>query len=295
MAKNQFKPELDRIVPEWSGVVPAAVAACFTCRSGGVSSGPYGTLEGIMGLNLADHVGDAAACVRMNRSILTQCLPAEPKWLRQVHGTTIVNAAELAAGVVPEADASFTTRPGVVLCVMTADCLPVLIAEKRGRAVAAVHAGWRSLAAGIVQKTVERLRAELNDPVAEFAVWFGPRIGAEDLPWATTCSKRCAKRFQALTRTFAKTRRVRMKGSGLPTWAALRGQRSQLRALVKSTSSTARFRPMRTPRAFGASAATGSVRAATRRSSGSTRPKRPDGRAASRHLPREQFRCGGRN
>ena len=173
MAKNQFKPELDRIVPEWSGVVPAAVAACFTCRSGGVSSGPYGTLEGIMGLNLADHVGDAAACVRMNRSILTQCLPAEPKWLRQVHGTTIVNAAELAAGVVPEADASFTTRPGVVLCVMTADCLPVLIAEKRGRAVAAVHAGWRSLAAGIVQKTVERLRAELNDPVAEFAVWFG--------------------------------------------------------------------------------------------------------------------------
>lgn len=180
MAKNQFKPELDRIVPEWSGVVPAAVAACFTCRSGGVSSGPYGTLEGIMGLNLADHVGDAAACVRMNRSILTQCLPAEPKWLRQVHGTTIVNAAELAAGVVPEADASFTTRPGVVLCVMTADCLPVLIAEKRGRAVAAVHAGWRSLAAGIVQKTVERLRAELNDPVAEFAVWFGPRIGAED-------------------------------------------------------------------------------------------------------------------
>ena len=284
MAKNQFKPELDRIVPEWSGVVSAAVAACFTCRSGGVSSGPYGTLEGIMGLNLADHVGDAAACVRMNRSILTQCLPAEPKWLRQVHGTTIVNAAELAAGVVPEADASFTTRPGVVLCVMTADCLPVLIAEKRGRAVAAVHAGWRSLAAGIVQKTVERLRAELNDPAAEFAVWFGPRIGAEDFAVGDDVLEAMRETIPSADAHFCEN----TKGAHEGKWLADLGG-------LAPTSSTARFRPMRTPRAFGASAATGSVRAATRRSSGSTRPKRPDGRAASRHLPREQFRCGGRH
>lgn len=180
MAKNQFKPELERIVPEWSVAVPASVGACFTCRAGGVSSGPYGTTEGIMGLNLADHVGDAPACVRMNRSILTHCLPAEPKWLRQVHGDAVVDAALIAPGDVPQADASFTTKPGVVLAVMTADCLPVLLADKKGRAVAAVHAGWRSLAAGIIQKAVARVREALGDPKAQLAAWLGPRIGADD-------------------------------------------------------------------------------------------------------------------
>ena len=177
---NSFKPELERIVPDWADKVPETVGACFTCRSGGVSSGPYGTLEGIMGLNLADHVGDASACVRMNRSILTQCLPAEPKWLKQVHGTNVVDAAQIAQGVVPEADASFTTTPGVVLVVMTADCLPLFLADRQGRGVAAIHAGWRSLAAGIIQKTAVALREAIGDAQAEFAAWLGPRIGAED-------------------------------------------------------------------------------------------------------------------
>ena len=80
----------------------------------------------------------------------------------------------------PQADASFTTKPGVVLAVMTADCLPVLLADKKGRAVAAVHAGWRSLAAGIIQKAVARVREALGDPKAQLAAWLGPRIGADD-------------------------------------------------------------------------------------------------------------------
>ncbi len=173
-----FKPELERVSPEWTPDAPERVGAFFTCRTGGVSSGPWGGPEGIMGFNLADHTGDNASCVRMNRSILAQMLPAEPKWLRQVHGAAVVCADGIDPAQPPEADASYTKTPGVVCCVMTADCLPVLLADKRGRIVAAVHAGWRSLAAGVIQKTVEAMRAEVPD--LALRAWLGPRIGADD-------------------------------------------------------------------------------------------------------------------
>lgn len=171
-----FKPELESIVAEWTKDAPKGVRAFFTCRSGGVSSGPWGGRDGIMGLNLAAHTGDAKSCVRMNRSIVTQCCPAEPKWITQVHGVTVLRADDVEGA--PEADATWTSTPGVVSCVMTADCLPVLIADRDGRIVAAVHAGWRSLADGILQETVAKLRAELPD--FRPAVWFGPRIGADE-------------------------------------------------------------------------------------------------------------------
>lgn len=178
-----FKPELERIDAGWAA--PKNVHAFFTCRAGGVSSGPYGSLEGIMGLNLASHTGDAPSCVRMNRQILRGMLPAEPKWLKQVHGTTILNADLPDSGEGPwEADASITTTKGTVLCVMTADCLPVLLADSEGRGAAAVHAGWRSLADGIVQKTVRALTQAIEakhsgEPVRLLA-WLGPRIGRDD-------------------------------------------------------------------------------------------------------------------
>lgn len=170
-----YKPELDVIKPQWTGEAPLRVRALFTCRSGGVSSGPWGAAGGMMGLNLAMHTGDARACVRMNRSIVTQCCPSEPRWLTQVHGTAVIRAED--ASDAPEADAAWTASPGIVPCVMTADCLPVLFADRSGRAVAAAHAGWRSLAGGILQKTV----AALREAVPDFrpAVWLGPRIGAE--------------------------------------------------------------------------------------------------------------------
>ena len=87
-----FKPELESILPNWTKGAPKHVKAFFTCRTGGVSSGPYGGPNGIMGLNLALHTGDVKSCVMMNRSIVTQCCPSEPKWLTQVHGTTVVCA-----------------------------------------------------------------------------------------------------------------------------------------------------------------------------------------------------------
>jgi polyphenol oxidase len=170
------KPGLNILQPDWKGIAPDGVDALFTLRSGGVSSGPWGGADGVMGLNVAPHTGDFPACVRMNRSIAAQLVPADPVWLRQVHGTEVVEADAVKGE--PEADASYTLKPGVVCTVMVGDCLPVLIAERRSRAVAAVHASWRSLAAGIVQKTVRILREKVG-PDADFAAWLGPRIGPE--------------------------------------------------------------------------------------------------------------------
>ena len=153
------KPGLDILQPAWKDRAPASVDALFTCRDGGVSSGAYGNAEGIMGLNVAPHTGDFGACVRMNRSIVAQLVPSDPVWLRQVHGTEVVDA-DTAEGE-PEADASVSTKPGVVCTVMTADCLPVLLANREGTVVAAVHAGWKSLAAGIIGKTI-RSRPRLH-------------------------------------------------------------------------------------------------------------------------------------
>ena len=138
------KPGLDILQPAWKDRAPASVDALFTCRDGGVSSGAYGNAEGIMGLNVAPHTGDFGACVRMNRSIVAQLVPSDPVWLRQVHGTEVVDA-DTAEGE-PEADASVSTKPGVVCTVMTADCLPVLLANREGTVVAAVHAGSASCA-----------------------------------------------------------------------------------------------------------------------------------------------------
>lgn len=171
-----FKSEIESIQPEWAQGAPEGVRAFFTCRTGGVSSGPWGGPEGIMGMNLATHTGDAKFCVDMNRQILTQCLPAEPKWLTQVHGVRIVHADDVQGA--PEADGAWTKTPGVVCVVMTADCLPVILADRQGRIVAAVHAGWRGLADGVLQEAVKTLRAELPD--ADLVAWFGPRIGPDD-------------------------------------------------------------------------------------------------------------------
>ena len=172
---NWEKPELELIRAEWPEGTSPKVKGIFTCRTGGVSSGPWGGPEGIMGLNVGPHVGDADACVRMNRTIVGQLVPSAPKWLSQVHGAAVVHADEVEGA--PEADASWTMTSGVVCAVMTADCLPVLLADRSGRAVAAVHAGWRSLADGVIQKTVQAMLA--RDASLDLAAWLGPRIGAD--------------------------------------------------------------------------------------------------------------------
>ena len=153
------------IRPQWP--VPARVRALITQRQGGVSPPPYD------GLNLATHVGDDPACVSENRRRLTHTasLPAEPLWLTQVHGCAVADAAR--DRVECEADAAFSDRPGRVCAVLTADCLPVLIANRAGTAVAAVHAGWRGLAGGVVEAALMRF----EDAPADLRVWLGPAIG----------------------------------------------------------------------------------------------------------------------
>ena len=159
------------IVPQWTWRMPQ-VHALSTSRRGGSSPAPYDDGAGGPGLNLGAHVGDDPARVAANRARLRAQLPAEPGWLAQVHGAHVVDAAQLAG--MPEADASFSTRPGVVCAVLTADCLPVLLADRAGRVVGASHAGWRGLAGGVLQNTVERMRAAGAE---DMQAWLGPAIG----------------------------------------------------------------------------------------------------------------------
>jgi YfiH family protein len=151
------------------------VCALVTTRRGGFSTGPWSAADGSGGLNLGLGSGDHAETVQRNRAALHALLPRPAAWLRQVHGTTVVEAEAVAAGA--EADASTSLTPGVVCAVLVADCLPVLIASRDGRGVAAVHAGWRGLAGGVIQNAVQALRARLGEPEAELVAYLGPAIG----------------------------------------------------------------------------------------------------------------------
>jgi hypothetical protein len=123
-------------------------------------------------MNPADHVGDDPLAVSANRARLQQllALPAAPVWLQQVHGTQVVDAAS--ASGTPQADAAWACNPGVVCAVLTADCLPLLLCDRAGECVAAVHAGWRGLAAGVIEQAVETLQRRSVDLLA----WLGPAI-----------------------------------------------------------------------------------------------------------------------
>ncbi len=155
------------IAPDWPA--PPGVRAISTTRIGGYSDRPY------QGLNLASHVGDRVETVVANRAWLcnTLGLPAEPLWLRQVHGKRVVTA-DAAAGE-PEADASFAGQPGVVCAVLTADCLPLLLCDRQGTRVGAAHAGWRGLAAGIIEATMDAM----DRAGTELMAWLGPAIGPD--------------------------------------------------------------------------------------------------------------------
>lgn len=156
------------LIPEWPA--PPGVRAVSTLRTGGHSNGPWASL------NLGDHVGDDPAAVAANRARLVAQLglPTEPCWLRQVHGTTVVDAVP--APVRPEADAAVTDRRGLACVVLTADCLPVLLARRDGSRVGAAHAGWRGLVAGVLEATVARLCAGGGLP-GDVVAWLGPAIG----------------------------------------------------------------------------------------------------------------------
>jgi YfiH family protein len=153
------------IVPDWDA--PANVRALTMTRAGGASTGVYA------GLNLGDHVGDEPAAVAQNRAFLRERLPAEPLWLKQVHGIAVA-CADASTGI-PEADAAVAREPGSVCAVLTADCLPVLLCDRQGTVVAAAHAGWRGLVGGVIEATVAEMRRE----PAELVAWLGPAIGPQ--------------------------------------------------------------------------------------------------------------------
>jgi YfiH family protein len=156
------------LMPDW----PAPAHALTTTRAlEGASRGPFA------GFNLGAHCGDEAEAVAHNRQSLIQRfnLPAAPRWLRQVHGTAVATFDASSAGESPEADAAITRTPGVVLVVLTADCLPILLSTDDGGEVGAIHAGWRGLAAGVIERALEQLRA----PRERLIAWLGPAIGPQ--------------------------------------------------------------------------------------------------------------------
>ncbi|MDR3414673.1 MAG: peptidoglycan editing factor PgeF [Nevskia sp.] len=155
------------IFPDWPA--PQPVRAVFTTRQGGVSMGPFASL------NMGRSGGDNAAAVSENRRRVFAAAgtPAEPCWIRQVHGACVVRMP--GAAPEPEADASFTTEAGVVCAVQAADCLPVLFCDEAATVVAAAHAGWRGLAAGVLERTIEALPV----PPGRLLAWLGPAIGPE--------------------------------------------------------------------------------------------------------------------
>jgi len=150
------------IIPNWP--VHSRVRALSTTRQGGVSQGPYASM------NIGDHVDDDDAAIADNRAVFRKTLPAEPEWLNQIHEDTVV---DLSRSDERQADASFTTQPNQVAVIMTADCLSILLCDMQATIVAAIHGGWRSLAKGIIQKTIEQLGIPSNQLLA----WLGPAIG----------------------------------------------------------------------------------------------------------------------
>ncbi len=159
------------IAPDWPA--PPAVRAAFTLRMGGVSAAPFDSL------NVGAHVGDAGAAVTENRRrVRAQLrLPAEPLWLEQVHGIEVADLDAACGGAsAPHltADAAIARRAGSVCAIQVADCMPVLFAARDGCAVAAAHAGWRGLVAGVLEATLARLAVAPAGVIA----WLGPAIGA---------------------------------------------------------------------------------------------------------------------
>lgn len=184
--------------PDWPA--PACVRARSTTRAlEGASQAPFDAF------NLGAHCGDDVRAVAANRALLREwfALPSAPRWLRQVHGTAV---AEFEVGAEqenePEADAAITHAPGVVLAVLTADCLPLLVCADDGSEVAAIHAGWRGLAAGVIERTIEKLRS----PRERLLVWLGPAIGPKSYEVGVEVRDAFVSRDAAADAAFAPTR-----------------------------------------------------------------------------------------
>jgi len=167
LAAELRSARLDWIVPDWPA--PAHVCAVATTRSGGVSAGAYSTM------NLARGGRDDPAALAENRRRFERFLPASPIPLVQVHGAAVA-ILDRATKAPPTADAAVTRERGIVCAVLTADCMPVIVSDRRGNAVGIAHAGWRGIAAGVLEATVTAL-AGLGASRGDLLAWLGPAIG----------------------------------------------------------------------------------------------------------------------
>jgi len=200
-------PHPDWITPDWPA--GSRVHALITTRDGGVSSGKFASL------NLSMRVGDDPRRVARNRAILRACLPAEPAWVKQVHGTAVIDAARATPDA--EADGIVTQTPGRVCAVMVADCLPVLLSDREGKSVGIAHAGWRGLAGGIVENVVRAMGVPSRDVIA----YIGPGIGARRYEVGEDVRRAFVDRDPAAARSFA----PRQDGKYLVDLCALARQR----------------------------------------------------------------------
>jgi len=186
------------MVPDWPA--QAAVRALTTIRAGGHSRAPFD------GLNLGLGIGDDATAVRANRALLhaRAGLPSAPLWLHQVHGSRVVHAASGVARAA-RADACVARAPNQVCAVLTADCLPILLCDRAGTRIAAAHAGWRGLAAGVVEATVTALATR----PAELLAWIGPAISGDAYEVGNAVRELFLAQDPATTHAFTRNQRGR--------------------------------------------------------------------------------------
>ncbi len=217
---------IELLVPEWPA--PSNVRAGCTTRTGGVSTGPYARL------NLATHVGDDPLAVATNRQRLRAALdlPNEPCWLQQTHDLNLVEARIQA--IPPSADASFTTVPGRVCAILTADCLPILLCDREGTMVLAIHAGWRGLLNGIIASAL----ASCARPGADWLAWIGPGISAEAYVVGADLAARFSAKNPAYARYFAA--RERFIHADLPGLAAYQLSAAGVTSIAHYAGCTAR-------------------------------------------------------
>jgi polyphenol oxidase len=190
------------LVPDWP--VPANIHAAATLRTGGVSQGSYYCL------NPANHVSDDDGRVKQNRRIIKEMLdlPDEPVWLEQIHSNRVVKAVKTAS--LQQADASYTDEPGVVCAVLTADCLPLLACSRDGTQVAAIHAGWRGLLAGVISNTVAAMQTPrsllpgISGAGQDLMVWLGPAIGPDCFEVGTEVREAFIQKSAAFNNAFKK-------------------------------------------------------------------------------------------
>ena len=211
-------PTLNPDLPHW----PGASVFCST-RSGGVSLPPYESL------NLGDHVGDDPAKVAENRRRLAQVWDVQPVFMQQVHGTDVVCIDTVAEGSVPVADACWSTQAGRACTIMVADCLPVLFYLPRTRVVAAAHAGWRGLAAGVLENSLQVFGAGTD--LGEVQVWLGPCIGPQAFEVGEEVRQAFVVSDPQAGEAFQATARPGKYLADLPALARLRLQRQDVSAI----------------------------------------------------------------